>query len=78
MVKMVARLPRRLTRKRSDMRTTSKTDTTLQEAGSEHSESLRMLTNIDGEVFVTAIRGEHDQVVEITQPESVQESVAGF
>ena len=45
MVRMVARLPSRLTRKRSDMRPTISRDTTLQEAGSEHSES-RVRTKI--------------------------------
>ena len=42
MVRMVATLPRRLTRNMSDMRTTITTDTTLQEVGSEHSENLRL------------------------------------
>ena len=42
MVRMVARLPSRLTQNITDMRTVITTDTTLHEEGSEHSESLRL------------------------------------
>ena len=79
MVRMVARLPRRLTKNISDMRTTITTDTTLQEVGSEHSERLRLTQILMAEsLSITFVRGENYQIVEITQPESVKEGVAGF
>ena len=79
MVRIVARLPRRLTKNISDMRTTITTDTALQEVGSEHSERLRLTQILMAEsLSITFVRGENDQIVEITQPESVKEGVAGF